>query len=342
MLTILGCNTEKPDVMGPKIETLSAEKGTLIVVLLSGRVSGLEGVALDFECGIEYSTDASFCDDKTTRQRADKKYSEDPFTVTITDVYPGQKYYYRAYYINQLMIYYGEVKDFTFMWEVAQNGSENGYQYIEMGLSVKWATNNVGALSSEEYGDYFAWGETEPYYEAGYAQEDLQAHWKEGKTAGYTWRNYKFRTSGDANYNIKFSKYNTSNDYGLIDNNTTLDPEDDVAHVKWGGTWRMPTEAEQNELRNNCTWTWTILNGVKGYRVTSNKAGYTDRSIFLPAAGFRHGTSLYHVGIVGAYWSSSLYTDNPRHSWHLEFVNEIHVTEDNVRNDGGSVRPVCP
>ena len=71
-----------------------------------------------------------------------------------------------------------------------------------------------------------------------------------------------------------------------------LEPEDDVAHVKWGGGWRMPTKAEFNELMDNCTWTWSTMNGVNGYFITSNKSGYTDRFIFLPAAGDRRDSDL--------------------------------------------------
>jgi len=347
LFSFSGCEKDDNETKGPKVETLSAEKGRLYVALLTGRVSGLDGVPLDFECGIEYSTDASFPEDKTTRQKVEKKYSEDPFSVTITNVIPGQKYYYRAYYIGQLMIYYGVVKDFTFTtWDVAQNGSENGYQYVDLGLSVRWATFNVGANKPEEYGDYFAWGETEPYYEAGYAQESSQAHWKDGKTSGYTWTNYKFRTSGDYD-NVKFSKYNTSSSYGPIDNNTTLDPEDDVAHVQWGGTWRMPTKADWDNLQNKCTWTWygsgnTEFNGVAGYKVTSKIEGYADRFIFLPAAGYRDGTNLNGVGSYGYYWSSSLITDGPNLAWYIYFYSSLVYAYYNYRVLGQSVRPVCP
>ncbi|MBO6078482.1 MAG: hypothetical protein J6P66_07015, partial [Bacteroidaceae bacterium] len=221
------------------------------------------------------------------------------------------------------------------------------YEYVDLGLSVKWATCNVGATKPEEYGDYFAWGETEPYYEAGYAQESPQAHWKDGKTFGYTWTNYKFRTSGNSYDNVKFSKYNTSSSYGPIDNNTTLDLEDDVAHVQWGGTWRMPTKAEQDDLRSKCTWTWyssgnTEFNGVAGYQVTSKIEGYADRFIFLPAAGYRYDTYLYGVGSLGYYWSSSLYTDRPYSACFIGFGSEIHGTSYGSRYGGQSVRPVCP
>ena len=117
LLTYIGC--EKENTEGSKIETLSAEKGSLCVVTLNGCVRGLESVALDFECGIEYSTDASFVEGKV-RRIAGKKYSEDPYSVILTNIISGQKYYYRAYYINQLMSYYGEVKDFSFTWDAPQ------------------------------------------------------------------------------------------------------------------------------------------------------------------------------------------------------------------------------
>ena len=201
------------------------------------------------------------------------------------------------------------------------------YEYVDLGLSVKWATFNVGATKPEEYGDYFAWGETEP-------KDD------------YSWSNYKFRTSGEYD-NVKFSKYNTDSNFGQVDNKTVLDSEDDVAHVKWGGSWRMPTAEEWDELRNNCTWTWydsgnTEFNGVAGYKVTSNKDGYTDRSIFLPAVGYRGGTSLHNGGSHGGYWSSSLVTDDPYSACSLFFDSGGRYAFNNYRYGGFSVRPVCP
>ena len=209
------------------------------------------------------------------------------------------------------------------------------YEYVDLGLSVNWATYNVGATKPEEYGDYFAWGETKPYYETGYAQENPQAHWKD---AGYKWSSYKWCNGSDDTQ----TKYNTNSRFGVIDNKTTLDPEDDVAHAEWGGNWCMPTETELDELRNNCTWTWTTLNGVCGYRVTSNKAGYTDRSIFLPAAGYRSNTDLNAVGSNGYYWSSSLETYDPCNAYDLSF-NSAHVDWSfNYRYLGYSIRPVCP
>jgi len=201
------------------------------------------------------------------------------------------------------------------------------YEYVDLGLSVKWATFNVGATKPEEYGDYYAWGETSIKY-------------------SYTWQNYKFITSGDSYSNVKFSKYNASSGYGKVDNKTTLDYEDDVAHIKWGGSWRMPTKAEQDELYRNCTWTWFSsdsleFGGVAGYKVTSKKPGFTDRFIFLPAAGYRDGTGLIDVGsFFYYYWSSSLSYSYCASS--LVYVSRGVSHLGYFRSQGFSIRPVCP
>lgn len=112
----------------------------------------------------------------------------------------------------------------------------------------------------------------------------------------------------------------------------------DVAHVRWGGTWRMPTITELAELNNSCTWTWTTMNGVKGYKVT----GPNGNSIFLPAAGYRDGTSVNYAGSYGDYWSSSLGTSGTDGARELYFGSGSHDTYCDYREDGRSVRPVCP
>ena len=218
------------------------------------------------------------------------------------------------------------------------DGSENGVQYVNLGLSVKWATYNVGADKEEDYGDYYAWGDIEPYYDDGYAQESPQAHWKDGKSSGYSWSTYKWCNGSSSS----LTKYNTNVECEDPDMKTTLEIADDVANVKWGGNWRMPTKEEQDELRTNCTWTWITLNGVKGYRVTSNKSGYTNRSIFLPAAGYRYGTSLSDAGSSGYYWSSSLNSASPYSAWYIYFYSSSVYASSYHRSDGRSVRPVCP
>ena len=192
------------------------------------------------------------------------------------------------------------------------------YEAVDLGLpsGIKWATFNVGASKPEEYGGYYAWGETE-------------------EKENYDWSTYKWCNGSETS----MTKYCTNSSYGIVDNNTVLDPEDDVAHVKWGGTWRMPTKAEQDELRNNCTWTWTTQNGVNGYKVTSKTNG---NSIFLPAAGYRDGTYLYSSGSDGYYWSSSLSGGSSGGAYYLYFyIGGCDWYDGNFRYRGFSVRPVC-
>lgn len=209
---------------------------------------------------------------------------------------------------------------FTFtacsLFDLDEMDDLNGHEYVDLGLSVKWATCNVGADSPEDYGDYFAWGETEP-------------------KSDYDWDTYKW-CRGDYD---NLTKYCTKGIYGTVDNKTQLDLSDDAAHVNWGGSWRMPTYDELNELKEKCTWTWITQNGVKGYKVTSKTNG---RSIFLPAAGYRDDSSLNNAGSYGDYWSSSLSTGGPLGARCVNFssssVDWYYVS----RYNGRSVRSVCP
>ena len=185
---------------------------------------------------------------------------------------------------------------------------------VDLGLSVKWASLNIGAYSPEESGGYYAWGETQ-------------------KKECYNISTYKWCNASDTT----ITKYCIDSYYGNLDNKTILDPEDDVAHVKWGDSWRIPTSAELDELRNKCIWTWTSLSGVEGYKVT----GTNGNSIFLPAAGYYLNRSLIFSGVRGYYWSSSLYSYN-NHAFCL------NVSSDNYskwyygyRESGYCVRPVC-
>jgi len=217
-------------------------------------------------------------------------------------------------------------------------------EYVDLGLSVNWATFNVGAMKPEEFGDYFAWGDPEPYYESGYAQENPQAHWKSGKTDGYSNLNYKFLELSDQN-TVTILKYNTEPLYGPVDNKTVLEPEDDIAHVKWGGDWRMPTRSELIELLNNCTWKWiktgnSEFDGVAGYMVTSKVEGYTDCSIFLPAAGIRDNKSLDFIW--NCYWTSSLNTENVAPHVMLFSATDYVGLNSHAGWVGLPVRPVSP
>ena len=204
---------------------------------------------------------------------------------------------------------------------------------VDLGLSVKWGSVNLGAEKPEEYGDYYAWGEIEPYYSS---QDPLT--WKDGKT-GYNWASYKWCNGTDH----KLTKYcptdKTSywDGEGSPDNKAVLDPEDDAAHISLGGKWRMPTDAEWTELRKKCTWTWTTQNGVNGRLVT----GPNGNSIFLPAAGRWVKASLGRAGSNGYYWSSSLYTDYPYRAWYvILYSGGVERYSDSIRYDGQSIRPV--
>ena len=203
-------------------------------------------------------------------------------------------------------------------------------EIVDLGLSVKWASFNLGASSPEENGDYFAWGETEPYY---ISLDPLM--WKQGKEKGYAWDSYKWYVDGE-----HVMKYNTDPELGSVDGKTVLDPEDDAAHVKLGGRWRMPTMEEWIELRTNCTLTWTTENGRWGYKVTSNKTGYTNKSIFIPAAGGLLDTGFsYAVDASVDYWSSSLFVEMPYSAWFETFYPDFPENFED-RYTGFSIRPV--
>ena len=194
-------------------------------------------------------------------------------------------------------------------------GSENGYEYVDLGLSVKWATCNLGADSPEEYGDYYAWGETSP------------------KDAFY-WSSYKF-SNGD-----KITKYLTKSEYGVVDNKTVLEKSDDAAYANLKGSWRMPTKAEYEELEENCTWEFIYQNGVYGAKATSMKNGNT---IFFPCAGFNDEGVFKSVGTLGGYWASSLHLgyNDVGYGLYLKPGN-IECGPISVRSSGLSVRAVCP
>ena len=188
-----------------------------------------------------------------------------------------------------------------------------GVEAVDLGLSVKWASCNVGATSPEEYGGYYAWGETE-------------------EKTYYSWYTYKWCNGSDDTQ----TKYCTSSICGTVDTKTTLDLEDDVAHVQWSGSWRMPTKAELDELRYECDWEWITMNGVNGFQVT----GSNGNSIFLPAAGYRDGTDVNDRGSYGYYWSATLNEYDSSGAYYLVFGSGSHGWSNYPRLHGRTVRPV--
>ena len=209
-----------------------------------------------------------------------------------------------------------ERTEFEQLTKVSSTGTENGYEYVDMGTSVMWATCNVGTSTPNTYGNAYAWGEI-------YTKNTFNAD------------NYSYYADGNKNILLK---YNTLEAFGNIDNLTTLEASDDVATQQMGGAWRMPTKAEQDELRNNCTWTWTTQNGVEGSTVT----GPNGNSIFLPAAGYMYKGELVYAGEEGYYWSSSVHSGFKARSYHVYFYsNSQDYLTSSRRDDGQTIRPVC-
>ena len=203
--------------------------------------------------------------------------------------------------------------------------------FVDLGLpsGLKWATRNLGASKPSDYGDYYAWGETEP-------------------KAEYTWATYKWMQTGQSDWK-HITKYTVddgqtegiwydSEGTFIGDGKTTLEAADDAATAKLGSPWRMPTIDEIKELLDNCTWTWTTQDGKKGYEVK----GTNGNSIFLPAAGYRYGSELYDAGSWGDYWSGSLGAAHSGSARDLYFGSGVHGWRNYYRSYGFTVRPVRP
>lgn len=197
---------------------------------------------------------------------------------------------------------------------------ESSPDYVDLGLSVKWAKYNIGASSPEEFGDYYAWGETTPQL-----------------NGAYSWTSYSWSVDGNTYSFTKYcSDFNYGNYYTVCDRNYLLDPQDDVASVKLGGNWRMPTDEEMNELLSNCTWTWD--SSRSGYIVSSK---VNNNSIFLPSAGRKYSNKIESG--VGFYWTSSHNNvDNNKQYYAkgLYFTSSSHLPISALRCNGLAVRPV--
>ncbi len=237
---------------------------------------------------------------------------------------------------------------------------------VDLGLTsgTLWADHNIGATNASDAGDYYAWGEVTTHYSAGGNTDNPT--WKEGYSAGYNWSTYKW-CNGSHDTQKKYVPQSSASDFGyegFYDDKVTLEKADDVASQTWGGSWLVPTRAQQEELYNECYWVWTNSyngTGVHGYIVYKAKAdddkgtiiydgntpsssySLSDVHIFLPAAGDRWDTSFYSVGGNGLYWSSSLNEGYPGCAWILDFDSYVVAPRNYYyRYFGQSVRPVCP
>lgn len=202
-----------------------------------------------------------------------------------------------------------------------------GHAYVDLGLpsGTKWATMNVGANSETDYGLYFQWGDTQGYTASQVGSGEGQKY--------FGWADYKYGDGTSSPGATGMTKYNAT------DGKTLLDIEDDAVAANWGGSWKMPTEAQFQELLNtaNCTNVWTTVDGVNGRLFTSVRNGNT---LFIPAAGFAYSGSMNSVGDYGCVWSSSLYSSNVKNGRFLYFDSNSVSVGDYYRYYGQSVRGV--
>ena len=316
----VGCTPEKE----VKVTTSTPHDITLITAVCGGEVKASEGVTLT-ELGVCWDT---VKDPTVNNDHLFTSNWTEPYEDTIKDLMPGTEYHVRAYAYNGSDYFYGEDKSFT--TDGGGSGGSGGGgtndsippgppepdpRFVDLGLpsGTLWATRNVGANAPEEYGDYFAWGETEP-------------------KSVYSWETYKYGHSWN-----DLTKYCSNPDCGhngFVDNLTILQPEDDAAAVNWGGDARMPTFEEIDELYENTTNIWTNLNGIDGSLIT----GSNGNSIFLPAAGWRWDGELSYIGQICRYWLSSRHWEDSQSAWYFEFPQTGAFGD--YRCLGHSVRPV--
>ncbi len=270
------------------VTTSEAESIGYSTVTLHGNVSVNSTQPLSKRAYFLYSESASTLETlKAHNSITEAELSDNgTFKMSFTNLKNGTTYFFASCVEVYDTMFYGEVRSFTL-----KNLPEGG---VDLGLSVCWSENNLGANYSYEYGDYFAWGET-------------------STKATYNWANYKWCVI-EGNY--KLTKYNTKTSNGTVDNKTILEIEDDVAHKYLGDDWHIPSVEDWEELRTMCKWTWKTRGGVNGYLVTSN---ITQKSIFIPVAGYKTENTSDYVGYRGFYFLSSISTDYPDAAYTMSF-----------------------
>ena len=288
--------------------TISITNGSYTSATANGQIISDGGLSIT-EYGVVYSTSKNPTI-ANTKLKSNNCDSDGLFTCDLTNLQKQTTYYARAYATNAKGTGYSEEISFT-----------ADYQYVDLGLSVKWATCNVGANKPEEPGDYFAWGETKP--------KDY-----------YDWSNYKW-CAGDYDDLTKYCDYSSyAYASSYVDKIYVLQLSDDAARANWGGKWRMPLKSEFDELYASCTWKSTTQNGTAGYLVT----GKNGKSIFLPKAGDKYHGSLDDLGSYGYYWSSTVcpYSYNSTYPFRAYAYGNGNKISEFLRCCGLPVRPVCP
>ena len=307
-----GCNKPENQDDDVRVTTYTPQDVTQTSAVCGGDVIVTQGLSLS-QLGVCWSESRNPTVEDS--HLSTTNWSES-YVCTITGLAPGTTYHVRAYALRGLEYYYGDDKSFT--TEGNSGGGGGGgddHAYVDLGLpsGTLWATCNVGAETPEGYGDYFAWGETQP--------KDT-----------YNWSTYQFCNGSSS----KLTKYCNNSSYGyngFTDNLTTLLPEDDAATANWGSDWRIPFKEEWKELYDYTTNTWSTQNGVNGRLFTASNGN----SLFLPAAGYRGYSSLGSAGSYGYYWSSSLNTGYPCNAWYFGFGSGDYAID---RSCGPSVRAV--
>ena len=308
-------NEETPETPDVQILCITGEATFISAnsAILNGNATIQNASASSAQAWFYYSSEAS---DAQTLQSTGSKVSAGQlantggdFSCNLNDLYPSSTYYYVASVSIDGQEVTGGVK--SFLTEKAPDDAT-----VDLGLSVKWASCNLGASKPEEYGGYYQWAGTVDVTNRSYILD---------------WDKCPYHT--EYSYDIGWSKY-----YSNLSNNlTTLEASDDAATVHLGEAWRMPTDEEWTELLENCTWKWTTLNGVNGQMGTSKENGNT---IFLPAGGYRRLDALHDEGSYGDYWSSSLYLDGQHNGCCAYLYSDGVFRYRYYRYYGYSIRPV--
>lgn len=343
VLAVVSC--EKNTKKGPSVKTLAPTEVGTRVATLNARIyfsgTSRDGATYGFFWGTSEDAEGTYI---PVESELDENNT---YSAVIEDLTPETGYWFKASAEIGGQPYTGEIQNFTtaalsYLDFVVDLGivmtRKDGTKY-----KIYWATSNLCETglcpNIEDYGDYYAWGETEPHYSS---LDPLT--WKDNKT-GYSWATYKWCNGTQST----LTKYNTFNStLGEYDNIGELqrgenegETTDDVARDKLGGKWRMPTRDEFRALFNNCTAAWETVNGHGGRKLTSNITDYADNWIFLPAAGQMSDESCSYNGKSGHYWSSTLYAI-PVYSCMVSFAETYINARDNYlhRYYGLTVRPV--
>lgn len=321
MMCLVACDRQGGEVldgMGNEkdhqatVTSLPATDITSSSAVLNGSVSFDRLAYSSVEVGILFYTKKSYITAHAGQKLVCDSQKPGDFFFKMNGLSSKTTYYYQTYLIlNRSEIIYAEPTQFVTM----SNDKENGHDYIDLGLSVKWATVNMGTAELAGYGYYYAWGETSAKSE-------------------YSWSTYKWCNGT----NKSMKKYCTSSSYGFVDNDTILYPSDDAAHIYWAGKWRIPTIAEWDELFSQCTWGLVGQGDDYAYKVI----GPNGNTILLPVAGYRLGSEVQEAGVSGHYLSSSLYTNQPNCAWSIYLDSNGIKKGYHGRNLGFSIRPVCP